>query len=396
MNSNKAAPGGVIILGGAHGAIALARSLGRQNIPVWLISNDHPLPGWSRYVRQMIRWAGPSSDDAINVFLRLAIIHQLEGFLIVPAADADIQFVSENKERLSQQFKISLPAWDKLKNVVEKPLLYRRADTLNIAVPKTYALSSIEESKQAEIQFPVILKPDMGGGRDAFSRAKVMRADDRASFLKIYETAANLIGPERVVVQELVPGDGANQLSYASLWFDGIPVAEFTARRSRQYPVEFGYTSTFVEVIDDPEVIEISRRVLSSIQFSGLVEIEFKRDPRNEVLKLLDVNPRPWAWFSLAAASGVDLGVMLWDKVAGRQVSPVTARPNVSWMYLSRDFPAAVQLWLKGRLSLASYFSSFASVRVWATFDRADLKPGLIDLPLTAWRVLTKRILRLS
>lgn len=397
MNENIAAlPGGVIILGGAHGAMAFARSLGRQKIPVWLISNDHPLPGWSRYIKQMIHWTGPSSSNGISSLLQIAETRHLKGSLLVPAADADVHFVSANRASLSQHFRIVLPEWAHLQHLVDKSLLYRLAETLNVAVPKTYALTSVAESMDVEMQFPVILKPDMGGGKDAFTRAKVIRANNRPSFEKSYKNATKLIGANRVVVQELVPGGGETQFSYAALWFDGKPVGEFTARRSRQYPVDFGYTSTFVEVIEDAEVRETSRRILNSIPFNGLVEIEYKRDPRNGVLKLLDVNPRPWAWFSLAEASGVDLGAMLWEKVVGLEVTPATARPNVAWMYLSHDFASAVKLCFMGRLGILNYLRSFLSVRVWGTFDIKDPMPGLIDMPLTAWRVLTKRILKLG
>jgi len=397
-NGKQAAlPGGVVILGGAHGAMAFARSLGRQNIPVWMISNDHPLPGWSRHVTKMIRWCGPKDPRAAAALLELSERHGLDDFLLVPAADADIQFISENKALLGQHFRIVLPNWEDLRTLVDKALLYRRADEVGIAVPKTYRFASVENSATAEIQFPLILKPDMGGGTDAFSKAKVVRADDRASFLEIYRDAASLIGLENVVVQELIPGGGRNQLSYAGLWFDGMPVAAFTARRARQFPVEFGYTSTFVEVVTEPEVIEISERLLGSIGFTGLVEIEFKRDPRNGTLKLLDVNPRPWAWFGLASACGVDLGAMLWQKVTEQPL--VTARDaakGAAWMYLPRDLAAAVTLIGTRRLGLSDYLRSFASVRTWAVFDRTDPLPALIDLPLTAWRVITKRLLKLK
>ena len=42
------------------------------------------------------------------------------------------------------------------------------------------------------------------------------------------------------MVQELVPGDGAAQLSFAALCADGEVLASLTARRVRQYPMDFG------------------------------------------------------------------------------------------------------------------------------------------------------------
>ncbi len=209
-----------------------------------------------------------------------------------------------------------------------------------------------------------------------------------------FADAAGQIGPENVVVQQLIPGGGECQFSYAALWNEGAPVAEFTARRTRQYPVEFGFTSTFVEVVDEPEATGMARRLLRSIGHHGLVEIEFKRNPRDGSLLLLDVNPRPWSWFGLAAAAGVDLGAMMWEVAHGRPVPDVAARQGTAWMYLARDLAAATGVGAEGLRATGGYARSFASVKAWATFAGDDPLPGLIDIPLTAWRVLTRRILR--
>ena len=40
---------------------------------------------------------------------------------------------------------------------------------------------------------------------------------------------------------------------------------------------------------------------------TGLSQVEFKRDPRDGVLRLMEINPRLWQWHGLAAACGVDL-----------------------------------------------------------------------------------------
>jgi predicted ATP-grasp superfamily ATP-dependent carboligase len=175
-----------------------------------------------------------------------------------------------------------------------------------------------------------------------------------------------------------------------------VPVAGFTARRTRQYPVEFGYTSSFVEIVDEPEAAAAARALLASIAYAGLVEIEFKRDRRDGRLKLLDVNPRPWSWFGLCRAAGIDLGAMMWALASGGTVQPASARPGTSWMYLARDAAAAISLIRNGRLDVPHYLRSFATVRSWAAFLPGDPAPGLVDLPLTAWRVLTRRMLKLN
>jgi predicted ATP-grasp superfamily ATP-dependent carboligase len=387
------APPGVVILGGAHGTLALARSLGRKGVPVWLVSNDTPLPTWSRRMAGHREWAGPESGGALGLLLDLAATQNLRGALLVPGGDGEVRFAAQAIEALSKTYRVMLPPWERLKWLCEKPLLYRRAEELGIGIPLTYRFNSLEEAAAADIGFPVVLKPNMGGGNNRFSRAKAVRADDRASFLAAYRDAVGQIGLENVVVQQLVPGGGENQFSYAALWWNGRPVAEFTARRTRQYPVDFGYTSSFVEIVEAPEVIEAARKLLGSIAHHGLVEIEFKRDPRDGALKLFDVNPRGWSWLGLAAAAGVDLGAMLWETANGRPAVASTARPGTAWMYLARDMAAAGTLAARGQLGVGDYLRSFGTVRSWATFAGDDPMPGLIDIPLTAWRVLTRRIL---
>ncbi|QKD03416.1 hypothetical protein [Mesorhizobium loti] len=387
-------PAGVVILGGAHGTLALTRSFGIQKVPVWLVSNDTPLPGFSRYARRTRTWPGPDDDAAVAFLLNLAKAEGLGGFLLIAGGDPEVRFVSQSIDELSTVFDVVLPPWQQLKWVCEKPLLYRRARELGLAVPLTYGITSLEQAKAAELRFPVILKPNMGG-RSRFARAKAVLTSDLKSFLTAYAWAAEEIGSENIVVQEMVPGGGESQFSYAALWNEGAPVAEFTARRTRQYPVDFGYTSTFVEVVDEPQLVDAARRLLGSIAHHGLVEVEFKRDARDGSMKVLDVNPRPWTWFGLGAAAGVDLGAVLWAIRSGQTVQAASARPNTSWMYLVRDMVAAGKLISSGRLTKRAYLGSFATVKAWADFTASDPVPALIDIPLTVWRVLTRRILRL-
>lgn len=387
----------VIILGGAQGSLALARSLGDEGARVFYISNDSPLAGWSRHTGKMHGWPGPENPEAAAFLRQFAREHGIKGALLVPAADPEVKFVSQSVAALGDTFRILLPEWERLRWLCDKPLLYRRAAELGLAFAKTYELTSVEQAETTDLAFPVILKPNMGGGHSALSKAKVIRADDRTTFHEAFARAADELGAENIVVQQFIPGGGEGQFSYAALWADGKPVAELTARRARQYPVDFGFTSTYVETVDMPEIAEAARRMLDSVAYSGLVEIEFKRDPRNGSINILDVNPRPWSWFALAKAANVDLGRMMLQLVEGQPVEQ-TGKPRLAtgWMYLVRDLVASAILMGRGRLKPTDYLKSLPLVRAWAAFAFNDPKPGLLDLPLTAYRVLTRRVFDLS
>jgi D-aspartate ligase len=210
--------------------------------------------------------------------------------------------------------------------------------------------------------------------------------------LSRYDAAAALVGADAIVVQELIPGDGAAQFSYAAIWDRGHPIASLVARRSRQYPIDFGYTSSFVQTIEQSDVEKVACRFLSSLDYDGTVEVEFKYDARDGRYKLLDVNARSWTWIALDRKARVDFPYPLWHLAMGETVPHTRGRPGVGWTHLSKDFVAACQEMAAGHLALRDYLASFRLPLEFAAFAANDPLPGVLDIPLMLRRLLTHRL----
>jgi predicted ATP-grasp superfamily ATP-dependent carboligase len=191
-----------------------------------------------------------------------------------------------------------------------------------------------------------------------------------------------LVAPEVIIIQELVPGGGETQFSYAALCIDGRPLASITARRTRQYPMDFGRASTYVETIEQPEVEEPARRLLAAMRYTGLIEVEFKRDPRDGCYKLLDVNPRVWGWHTLGRRAGVDFPYLLWQLIHGEPAPEACARVGVRWVRMATDVPAVASEMRQGRLSPRAYLGSLRGPLEFAIFSKDDPLPALFDVPL--------------
>ena len=237
--ANKSIPG-IIILGGAHNALALARSFGRRKVRVVFVTDDHPLPKYSHYVRASFDWRGADAEGAADWLMSLAGRNRFNDWLLIPCADNEVKFVAENQDQLRQTFQMVGCSWDRLHTLCNKELLVAAADQVGIAVPKSYAIENANDVATIDIEFPVIMKPAMRLTSNALTSAKAWRADSRAELAALYDRAASLKGRNGIVVQEYIPGGGKAQFSYAALWSANAPVAEFAARRTRQYPVEFG------------------------------------------------------------------------------------------------------------------------------------------------------------
>jgi D-aspartate ligase len=381
---------GALVVGGAHGALALVRSLGRRGIPVWYVTDDHPIAKYSRYTERSFAWGGPDDDGAIEFLMNLAREHQLEGWVLIAAGDAELRVLSQHHAELSTIFRVTVPPWDTVRWTHDKRLTYERAAELGIDYPRCYDPHDLQELAALDCRFPVVLKPTVREQRNAFTRAKAWRVDDRAALLTRYQEAAAMVGERAIVLQELIPGGGSSQFSYAAVWHRGEPVASLVARRSRQYPIDFGYTSTFVETVEQADVEAAACRFLRSIDYSGLVEVEFKRDHRDGRYKILDVNARAWTWNALGSIAGVDFAHVLWRLAMGETIAPIRAHADVAWMHGSRDILAATVEMIAGKLSPAEYLRSWRQPLVFAAFAKDDLVPGLIDVPLAVARVLRR------
>jgi predicted ATP-grasp superfamily ATP-dependent carboligase len=384
---------GTIILAGDCGSLGIARSLGRRGIPVCFITdNSNPIAKFSRYTSRSLSWAGSQQRGAASDLIKLADRHGMRGWVLFPAADPEVQLVAQNHAELSKVFRLVTPPWDVAQWALDKTLTYQRAATLGIDHPKTYQPRDRREVENLDCRFPLVLKPAVKEGRNVFTLAKAWRVDDRAALLSRYDEAVAAVGHDHIVIQELIPGGGSAQFSYAAVWDRGSPIASMVARRTRQYPTDFGRTSTFVETIHNAQVEEAATKFLNSLHYSGIAEIEFKFDARDGQYKILDVNARTWTWNSLGALAGVDFPYILWRVAMGEKVDRIRADSDARWVYLSRDILAAIAGILAGTLTLNDYLRSYRRPIAFATFGKDDPLPALFDLPLTAWRALTRRL----
>ncbi len=385
---------GALVLGGAHGSLEIARSLGRRGIPVWLATSDNPLPTLSRYVTRNFSWPGPAWRGAEGFLADLAERHGLGGWVLFAGGDAEAQLIAQSRKALGALFTLTTPAWDVVRFAIDKRAMNARAAELGLAAPRSRYPRSRDDLADLGLRFPVAIKPSTCEGRSAFVNAKAWRADDTQALLARYDEIEAVAGADRIMVQELIPGDGRTQFSYAAVWDRGTPIGTLVARRCRQYPIDFGFTSTFVETIVQQDVESAACRFLKSLDYSGLVEIEFKYDARDGAYRMLDVNARTWTWIALGAAAGVDFPALAWQLARGERVAPLAARAGVTWRYLSRDLVAAAQAMLLGMSRPADGASLLHPADAAAVFAWDDPLPAALDLPLVATRVTRRRLAR--
>lgn len=373
---------GVVILGGDFQALGVLRSLARHNVPVYMLDKGLCISRFSRYVRRFAKCPDAGEEDLLLKFLLdLAQTEDLRGWTIYPNDDETVRFLARHKEQLEEYYRITTPSWETVRFACEKKLTYELAEKCGIPTPKTLYPRSVTELEQLEIEFPVIIKPSIKEPFYSKTGKKAIRIDSKRELINEYTRVVQLAGSGEIMVQELIPGGTENLFSVGSLYKNGELLAGVVAWRLRQHPMDFGHATTYAETVEIPELEELASRILEAMNYYGLSEVEFMRDPRDGQYKLIEINPRPWGWHTLALGAGVDLPYLLYRDMLGEEVKQNgTSVRQAKWIRLITDTPTVVTALLKGQLRFADYFNSLKGKKQFAVFSITDPMPFVVEL----------------
>ena len=382
--AGRSGPGtGAVVIGGDYQGLGIARSLGRNGIPVCVIDDETSIARASRFVRNAIRVRDLRTEAAlIDALAQARAKLRLPGWVLYPTREETVASIAANRDALRQHFRVPTPELAVTRLAWDKREVYRLARCLSIPVPRTWFPSGEADLAAIDVDGPVVVKPAIKEHFFYATHVKAWRADTAAELAVVFRRAAGIVPAGEVIVQEMIPGDGQQQYAYCAFFRAGRPVASMTVRRRRQHPHDFGRASTYVETVSMPELAEPSCRFLAAIGYYGLVELEYKRDPRDGVCKLLDVNARTWGYHSLGQSAGVDFPYLLFRDQIGAPVEEAHARAGVRWIRLSTDVPNALRDIRAGRLRSRDYLRSLRGVDTEAVFSLRDPVPGLYEIAL--------------
>jgi D-aspartate ligase len=386
---------GALVVGGDHPGLGIARSLGRRGIPVYVLEDQQSISSFSRYASKVIRVEDLLDErKTVDSVLEVGRKFGLQGWVLFPTRDETVAAFSRYRSELTDFFRVTTPEWETVKWAWDKKNTYDLAVKLNIPVPQTWNPRTPAELSALQDRLPLAIKPAIKENFFYATKAKAWRANTIEQLHYYFEKAGRQIKPEEIMVQEIIPGDGRRQFSYCAFYRDGKVHSSMVARRGRQHPREFGRAATYVESIELPEIEELSDRFLKAINYYGLVEVEFKQDPRDGQYKLLDVNARAWGFHSLGAAAGVDFPHLLYADQTGQPIEPSRGKAGVGWLRLVTDVPTVLSDLVHGQFELGSYWKSLRSTRVESVFSPEDPFPSFGELVLLPYLITKKYLVK--
>jgi D-aspartate ligase len=213
---------------------------------------------------------------------------------------------------------------DLIEPIQAKRFQYDAAERAGVLIPVTFHPGDEQAAAQAAgmLRYPAVMKPSEGAGFKRRHGVPLIVAQTPEELLDAYRLGAEFAP----MLQERIPG-GDECLWTVGSYVDprGAVPGIFCGRKLLQAPAGVGTCRVGIAEWDD-EAVDGSRRLLHALGYHGVSQVEYKRDPRDGSLRLMEVNARLWQWHSLAAACGVDLVQMAYRGAVGEPVAARTSR----------------------------------------------------------------------
>ena len=117
-------------------------------------------------------------------------------------------------------------------------------------------------------------------------------------------------------------------------------------------------------------------------QAYGLVEVEYKRDPRDGQYRLLDINGRTWGYHTIGNRAGVDFPYLLFADQVNEPFESCKGRSGVRWIRLLTDLPTGIFGIMSGQIEGRAYLRSLCDYDEEAVFSFKDPLPGVMEITL--------------
>ena len=254
-----------------------------------------------------------------------------------------------------------------------------------------------------DFSYPLLVKPAVSHDGVKALGAKALSCADAGELRAALERTKSFT----VLVQDFVPG-ADDQLYTAGVFRGGGRALVFTGRKLKQHPPTLGI-SRLSEALEVPEIVAGSVRLCRELGYEGVAQVEYKRDARDGVYRLMEVNFRPWTWIGLATGCGVPLIAAAHAWALGAEHEATVAEGDDDELRRSLKQSSGRWIWIvpeaihtlrgfsrgeRPQLSQWRHFKAeaFFSRRDPAPFRRAVAAP--FDRRLTAAKRLANRVAR--
>jgi D-aspartate ligase len=365
---------------GNPNGLSVVRSLGRRGIKVYAVTPPGSYARYSRYCTWIpdTVTGGEDPDERARYLLGPAS-DWLRGAVLLTSYDPGLQLLARYRDRLREKYLLDLCNPTAQLCMLDKLATYQAAVKAGVPTPKFWVAQNREQvlGYRDQLVYPLLVKPLLSHVYRGRFEVKFAWAHNWEQMLAAY-TQAEQAGIDVMLVEE-IPGPDDRLCSYYTyLDEQGNALFDFTKRVIRRYPPVRGPACHHVTDWI-PELREPALALFRQVGLQGLANVEFKRDDRDGVHKLIECNARFTASNCLVADSGYDLVSFVYNRIVGLpQPSFGEFKIGKRLLFPVEDFHAYRALRRQGRLTFWQWLKSVAHPTTLPIFRWWDPRPSLV------------------
>jgi len=365
-----------LVLGLQLTALGTIRALARRGVEVVAVGEREGRPAeHTRYGRKL--FDSRAGTDACVEMLEELAPQFAQPPVLFASADWHAVLMSRHRDRLRDKYRYVFPEQEALETLMDKGRLAQWAARHGFLVPATAVITGPASARDAAqaLRFPCVLKPSVRSFAWPHGRPKVAVLDSPEALLSACEHGTR--DAPAYVAQEIIPGRD-DDVYFCLVYVDrqGEVRASYGVRKRRQQPPHHGAASLAVGWPDET-VAHQAVALLRTAGYRGIGSVEFRRDPRDGQLYLMEATiGRVDLNTPLATAAGVDIPYLSYCDAAELPLPEVgVKRPGLKWCDERADWFSAKYYWRRGELGLREWIGSLSGPCTYATFAWDDPLP---------------------
>ena len=360
--------------------LGAVRSLAPHHIPTIVIDTRKQSTFYSRYTTGL-QSPDParSPDEYIAFLLDLGQRLPCKGVLF-PTGDTETLLLAKHADDLAAYYHLTSAPYELLDRLINKHTLAALLDQYHIPHPVTYFIDSGADliSISIALSYPCILKPRYPMQFRLDFPLKVFYAASPEEFRTLVGKAA--AKGHDMIAQEIIPGNADAMFGF-NAYYDRTSTAHgaFEYQRIREWPLDFG-NGCYLRQVRMPQLETMTTSLLKPLGYHGIVDVEFRRDPRDGELKLIEINPRLWMQNSFPARLGCNHAFLAYLDALGRPL-PVASpckESSIRWVFGAEDLHSSLIGLRQGTLSMKEWLFAYHPRNVHATFSMDDPMPWVV------------------
>jgi predicted ATP-grasp superfamily ATP-dependent carboligase len=297
---------------------ACMRSLAQRGVRTVVASEHERIPHFaSRYCSEQVQLSAAPEELTAYRDALLDIAARSDVETILPIRECDTYLFAKYRDRFEKYVSLVTPDLDTLEKAQDRILLSEEARRAGVPQARTRRLSDVDQWDS-----DVVIKSRYNLLTSDYVDS--LSADDAAESRSVrFLQAGEEPDPAAIraemahdpIVQDYI--HESDRYLYCGLWDHGEPLASSQHKQIRSNSWVGGGAVYRVSAYSQ-EVERVATRLLSQLDWHGLVCAEYARDEETGEWKFLELNPRIWQSLPAATRAGADFPYYYWLRAQGR------------------------------------------------------------------------------